>query len=156
MSNATFQQTFGKEPEFTAFAPGRIEFLGNHTDYNGGSVLGAAIDRGITASIAGSDSASIELFSTWNNATVSLSLDDISKREGDERWANYIIGVLDQLIRAGANPTHGFQLFIDSNLPAGAGLGSSAALELAACMVIKSLYQFSLERKGMALLCQRV
>ena len=113
MSNSTFQQTYGKEPEFTAFAPGRIEFLGNHTDYNGGSVLGAAIDRGVTASIAASDSTAIDIFSAQKNSTVSLSLDNIAKREGDESWANYVIGVLDQMMRAGLKPEHGFQLSLE-------------------------------------------
>ena len=84
MSSSIFQQVFGKAPEYTAFASGRIEILGNHTDYNGGHVLGAAIDLGITTSIAATDSAAIEIYSAITQSTVSLSLDNITKREGEE------------------------------------------------------------------------
>ena len=112
-----------------AEAPGRIEFLGNHLDYNGGQVLGAAIDGIVCALAMPREERKIRLFSeTFEDAVVETSLDDLSKRVDDESWANYPLGILWALQEKGLAPSCGFNLVLTTDLPLSAGLSSSAAV----------------------------
>src|SRR5687768_2766504 len=89
-----FRATFGRQPEIIARAPGRIEFIGNHTDYNGGTVLGAAIDRGVWVAVAQRQDARWNFASEQKEDVVRLAAEDFTKRSGPESWANYPLGVL--------------------------------------------------------------
>jgi galactokinase len=136
-----------------AFAPGRVEILGNHTDYNEGVVLSAAIDRGVTASVHRLLQPQIEVSSRTNQRTASKHLDEISPSAA-EPWANYCFGVIRELVAAGWPPT-GLGIEIASDLPVGAGLSSSAALEVATAFAAIDLANWPLAPMKIAQLCQK-
>ena len=131
-----FQQTFGRAPALIARAPGRVEFIGNHTDYNGGAVLGAAIDRYVWAAAAASPTGRRRLFSTQGSAVLELPDDASARVTGSEAWANYPLGVWRSLRDFNLPQPPGFDLLVTSDLPAGAGLSSSAALELSVALAL--------------------
>ncbi|SVD92203.1 uncharacterized protein METZ01_LOCUS445057, partial [marine metagenome] len=139
-----------------AEAPGRIEFLGNHVDYNGGKVLGAAIDGKVCALALPHDEKTIRLFSeTFEEAVVETSLDDLSKQKEEASWANYPLGILWAMQERGLAPTTGFNLVFTSDLPLSAGLSSSAAIELATALALLQLGNHSLGKLELSKLCQR-
>jgi galactokinase len=130
-----FRGVYGRAPEFIACAPGRIEFIGNHTDYNGGTVLGASIDRGVTVALARRDDGAWRFASDGRGAPVSLPAGCRQKQAGDAAWINYPLGVLAMLPSFGLREPAGFDYLAASDLPVGAGLSSSAAIELASALV---------------------
>jgi galactokinase len=136
-----------------AFAPGRVEILGNHTDYNDGVVLSAAIDRGVIASINRLLEPQIEVSSQTNQRTAVELLGELSPST-EEPWANYCFGVIQELMEAGL-PGHGLRIEIASDLPLGAGLSSSAALEVATAFATIDLANWSLPPMKIAQLCQK-
>ncbi|MFP6886157.1 MAG: galactokinase [Opitutales bacterium] len=140
----------------SAIAPGRVEFLGNHIDYNGGKVLGAAIDGIVCALARPRKERTIRLFSeTFEDAVVETSLDDLSRREGRESWANYPLGILRALKEASLAPPASFELILTTDLPLSAGLSSSAAVELATALALLQLGGHTLEKVELARLCRR-
>ena len=122
-----------------ARAPGRVEFIGNHTDYNGGAVLGAAIDRYVWVAAAANPAGRLRLFSAHSAAVLELPADPGTKITGSDSWANYPLGVWRGLRDFNLPQPAGFDLLVDSNLPSGAGLSSSAALELATALALLQL-----------------
>ncbi len=137
----------------TAFAPGRVEILGNHTDYNLGVVLSSAIHLGVTIRASPLASRILQISSRTNHRSVAVDMDHLKPLEQDP-WANYPIGVIKILLEAGYS-LGGMQLTITSSLPLGAGLSSSAALEVATAMVANELYSLQIEKMPMAKLCQK-
>ncbi len=133
----------------TAFAPGRVELLGNHTDYNGGLVLGVAIERGLTVCSTRRDDGRVVV----ESATMGrVELPRAGLRPLlEDRWANYPLGVAHELDLA----TGGFELSIRGDLPAGAGLSSSAALEVATALGLLALDHRTLAPMEIARACQR-
>ena len=129
-----FRVTFGRPPEIMARAPGRIEFIGNHTDYNGGTVLGAAIDREMVVALATRPDGCRNFVSAQKDGVVRIAADEFAKRTGAESWVNYPLGVLSSLREFGLNTPAGFDYFAASDLPLGAGLSSSAAIEMASAL----------------------
>jgi galactokinase len=136
----------------TAYAPGRVELLGNHTDYNQGVVLAAAIDRGLTVSGGQRDDRIISLISS-SDGPFEIPLSELRPQTSD-RWANYALGVVSELIAAGVR-LRGFSAMIDGNLPAGYGLSSSAAFEVATAMFLLKLFPHDLAPLEIARVCQR-
>lgn len=136
---AQFQTTFGRLPTVLARAPGRVEFIGNHTDYNGGAVLGAAIDRYVWAAAAPNPAGRWRLFSLGGASVLELASAPATRITGTDSWANYPLGVWRSLRDFSLPQPPGFDLLVDSNLPPGAGLSSSAALELAVALALASL-----------------
>ena len=128
---ALFQQIHGREPSVITRAPGRIEFIGNHTDYNGGTVLGASIDRGVCVAIAPRTDGKRNFYSLFTGTTVTLDAAVSIKQLGDASWINYPLGVIAALPAFGLHMPQGFDYVAMSDLPTGAGLSSSAAIELA-------------------------
>lgn len=129
-----FRVRYGRNPEFIARAPGRIEFIGNHTDYNGGIVLGAAIDRGVWVALARRNDA-VRCFATEQRAeVVTTSAAKLEKLSGAQSWVNYPLGVLAALPEFGLRAPGGFDYLAAADLPPGAGLSSSAAIELASAL----------------------
>ncbi|HEX2852717.1 MAG TPA: galactokinase [Opitutaceae bacterium] len=126
-----FRSAYGNSPEIIARAPGRIEFIGNHTDYNGGTVLGASIDRGVWVALARRHDGQRKFGSDQRNGVVTQPAGTIKKLSGEDGWANYPLGVLTALPKFGLKAPEGFDYFAVSDLPTGAGLSSSAAIELA-------------------------
>ena len=147
-----FAKIFGGQATAYGEAPGRVEVLGNHTDYNEGFILSAAIDRYLVAvgrPVAG------------NTATVhSLTLNsrcsfDVANpvRSNSTPWSNYIAGVVWQLQKVGRR-IGGFEAVISGNVPLGAGLAGSAALELATALFLKKINGFEMDPIDLALNCQ--
>src|SRR5205809_6304803 len=135
-----------------AYAPGRVELLGNHTDYNEGVVLGAAIDRGISVPGSRRDDGMIQIHS-HDFGKVEIPLSELRPRSED-RWANYALGVVRELIDLGASVT-GFDAEITGDVPVGAGLSSSAPLELAIALFVLMLSPRELAPLQIATACQR-
>jgi galactokinase len=132
---AQFEKIFGRAPELVARAPGRIEFIGNHTDYNGGTVLGASIDRGVAVALARRDDDKRNFYSRISGKTVTLPADTEPVRQsGDASWTNYPLGILAALPHFGLRAPGGFDYLAESDLPPGAGLSSSAAIEIASAL----------------------
>lgn len=134
---AKFKETYGREPTVVTRAPGRIEFIGNHTDYNGGVVLGASVDRGITVAMAPREDGKRRLASDYSGDSVSIVSVSGGKPQhqaGDASWTNYPLGIVDSFPAFNLTPPNGFDYLAVSDLPVGSGLSSSAAIELASAL----------------------
>lgn len=133
-----FESQFGGEPDGVWLAPGRANLMGEHTDYNDGYVLPFALSQGVTAAAARRDARRLTLCSRQEPAaTVEIALDGLAPGQVTG-WAAYPAGVAWALEAAG-HPVPGACLAIDSDLPAGAGLSSSAALECATALALTEL-----------------
>jgi len=138
----------------SAYAPGRVELLGNHTDYNQGVVLAAAIDRGLRVTGQARGDEQIVLTSTALGRRVEVSLRNI-ERQAAEPWSSYALGVASEMLARGL-PIGGFEAEVSGNLPVGGGLSSSAAFEVATALFICKLHNIALEPLELAKLCHRV
>lgn len=134
-----FHATFGRSPTVIARAPGRIEFIGNHTDYNGGTVLGAAIDRGLWVAVAPNENSERRFASEQHPEVTTISSGELIKQTGAAEWINYPLGVLAALPEFDLKSPDGFDLLVISDLPTGAGLSSSAAFELSSALAFLAL-----------------
>lgn len=141
-------------PLLTARAPGRVELLGNHTDYNEGHVLSAAINHSVVARGTAAPGRQVTLRSAFAPGAIEASLDALTPRRGEEEWANYPLGVLHFLQEAGHAIGGGAWEF-SSDLPAGAGLSSSAALEVATAQLAVKLFDLRISRLDLAKICRR-
>ncbi len=135
MIREKFRAAFGREPQFVARAPGRIEFIGNHTDYNGGIVLGASIDRAVEVALSPRTDGRRRFATDIDKAVVDLPSGRPEKASGASSWVNYPLGVLAALPEFGLRAPEGFDYLAVSDVPVGAGLSSSAAIELASALV---------------------
>lgn len=136
-----YTSTFGGVPTQLAFAPGRIEFIGNHTDYNGGLVMGAAVEEGVTVAASRRDDRQMHLICE-RGSLVEAQLDKLEPMQGDASWSNYPVGVTKVLLESGVSMDCGYNLAVVSDLPIGAGMSSSAAIELATAYALAALYGF--------------
>ncbi|MEO6004060.1 MAG: galactokinase [Opitutus sp.] len=134
-----FTAVYGRPPEFVARAPGRVEFIGNHTDYNGGTVLGAALDRSIWVAVAASDEPRWRFVSSPGRRVVSVPVRKPQRQTGERKWLNYPLGVISSFQRFGLKRPAGFDCVVMSDLPTGAGLSSSAALELSSALAFMAV-----------------
>jgi galactokinase len=134
-----FANLYGHAPSVVSRAPGRIEFIGNHTDYNGGTVLGAAINLGVWVAAGPAPAGVLNFATDSQRGIVAVSASDTRKQTGAERWANYPLGVWTSLRGFGLKQPDGLEYLAASNLPAGAGLSSSAAIELASALAYLAL-----------------
>lgn len=160
-AEALFRQTFGAEPTWIASAPGRVNLIGEHTDYNDGFVLPMAIE-GRTV-IAGGPAAEgsgglggeggVTVISELSETPVVFALDALVPA-AESAWFEYLRGVAAGLIERGASPSP-VRLAIASDVPTGSGLSSSAALEVATATLLEHAWQHPLEPVEKALLCQQ-
>jgi len=146
-----FRQAFGRNPELIVSAPGRVNLIGEHTDYNEGFVLPMAIERRLWVAGRKRNDQRVRLRSLNRKKATTFSLPEL-QREG--HWADYPKGVMDQLRQRGF-PLQGFEALFYGDIPVGAGLSSSAALEVASSFLLEKLLGFSLEPVERAKLCQR-
>ncbi|MBA4745700.1 MAG: galactokinase [Muricauda sp.] len=134
-------------PEIIIESPGRINFIGGHTDYNNGFVLPAAIDKKIRFYFRKIDSLeNAVIFSKQYERPIKINLSHIVK--SDVIWENYILGVILQIQKLGKK-LRGFECVIDSNLPIGSGLSSSAALECGMAFGLDKLFELNLTKTEM-------
>jgi galactokinase len=133
-------------------SPGRINIIGEHTDYNAGFVLPAAIDKAVYIAIAPRKDNIISLFAVAYNESFETSLEDIAITK--KGWPNYILGVVHELQVRG-HVTGGFNMVIDADLPVGAGLSSSAAIECATVFALNEIFSFHLSKMDMIHIAQK-
>jgi len=136
-------------------SPGRIEFIGNHTDYNGGQVLGVALNLQVRVTAEARADDHLLFTSEGQAAAYAGTLGGVARQDGPLAWANYPLGVLHVLREAGYPLHTGFTLAFSSDLPAGAGLSSSAAIELATLEAVCALSGLQLDDRDKVLLAQR-
>jgi galactokinase len=133
-----FKQQFGYTPTHLVRVPGRIELLGNHTDYNQGLVLALAVDQYVSIATSPRSDGKIELVSSAFPQRELFWLSEFKRNPGAP-WADYVKGMLDRLRRHGV-PFSGFTAAIHSTIPPGAGLGSSGALAIATALAVRQLH----------------
>lgn len=143
MIREIFKENFGYEATVEIKSPGRINVIGEHTDYNEGFVLPAAIDRYGHVAARKRDDDKILLHAKEFNEHFEVALKDICPVTGS--WTNYILGVVDQLVKRGY-PVSGFEMTVTGDVPVGAGLSSSAAIECAVCAALGVLFDLHLEK----------
>jgi galactokinase len=140
-----YKDRFGEDPEVVASAPGRVNLIGEHTDYNGGFVLPCAVERRVAAAVGRGGK---ELYSTrFEEARPTGNAKDSS-------WADYPRGVAWAIGEAG-HETGVFQAAFAGDVPLGSGLSSSAAIEAATALALDALFGLGMDRKDLAVLCQR-
>ena len=123
----------GERPRYFR-APGRVDILGSHTDYNEGFILASSIDRDVMAAGRLRDDGVLNLHSLNTHLEVRVNLDDLNYDE-EHGWANYPKGVVYELLKAGV-PVEGADLVFHGEVPVGGNLSSSAALEAATCIAV--------------------
>jgi galactokinase len=149
---ASFRRHFDRSPTHAAAAPGRVNLIGEHTDYNAGFVLPMAIERQTLLVAHPREDYQARLVSGLEDAPAEFDVDR-SLSAGEPAWANYVRGVVAGFLERGLDPG-GFEAVVDSNVPLGGGLSSSAALEMATATLLESLAGQTLGGKEKALLCQ--
>ena len=147
-----FQRTFGKRPRLFS-APGRVNLIGEHTDYNDGFVLPIAIDRRTYIAASANEGRVVRVHSLDLNEAASFSLDN-PDASLEKKWLAYVAGVAFELQKGGASVS-GADLVVRSEVPLGAGLSSSAALEVSVAAALLALSNRTLEATSLALTAQR-
>ncbi len=149
-----FEKQYGQPPRWIVAAPGRVNVIGEHTDYNDGVVLPKAIERYTLVAAAPSGSRKIQLRSTVNDQPATIDLAQPLKPFPKGTWANYPAGVIAGFLARGLNPGS-FDAMIHSTVPFGGGLSSSAALEVATATLLEVITGKKLDPVEKALLCQK-
>ena len=133
-------------------SPGRINIIGEHTDYNEGFVMPAAIDKAVYVAVSKRDDDEIHLFAKDYEEAHTVKLNELQVSE--KGWPNYILGVADQLLKRGYTLS-GFNLYIDGDVPLGAGLSSSAAVECATAYALDQLFGLAIAKLDLAFIAQK-
>jgi galactokinase len=148
--NDFFKKNFSSTPHLF-FSPGRINFIGEHIDYNDGFVMPAAIDKGVYYAIGLNNTDELHFTALDFNENLSIKINDIKKMTG---WKNYVLSVVNEFLIKDLK-VKGFDCVFAGDIASGAGISSSAAVEGGLAFAINELYNFGLDRKQLALLCQR-
>jgi len=149
-----FQKRFQKKPDHIFFSPGRVNLIGEHIDYNGGKVMPCAISLGTYLAIS-KNTDKVFRFQCLNfPETAELHLQNSYTKSGKE-WFNYPLGILDQILSLG-HSVSGLDMLFDGTLPIGAGLSSSASIEVLTAYALDQLFQLNIPKIDIALLCKKV
>ncbi len=151
-----FNEILGENDNLRVFfSPGRVNLIGEHTDYNGGNVFPCALSFGTYGAIALRDDKTVRMYSDnfKDLGIISFNIDRLVNDEKDD-WANYPKGVIDVLKKHGYNVDCGFDMVVFGNIPNGAGLSSSASLELLMAVMINDLFKFNVSRIDLVKYCQ--
>ena len=148
---AGFESRFNRRPAGLWSAPGRVNLIGEHTDYNDGFVFPFAIDRRTVVALGLREDRLVRVASSFADDAIEISLDELIP-ENLHGWSAYPLGVAWALGRFGADleAVPGFEVFIDSNVPIGAGLSSSAAIESAVALALNDAWGLGLDRRTLA------
>jgi galactokinase len=149
---SVFINHFGYSPTLQTKSPGRINLIGEHTDYNLGFVLPAAIDFGAYVAIAKRTDSVINLFAKDLNEHHNVDLHSLVPIEN--HWSAYVLGVVDQLLKSGKT-LRGFDLALTCDVPIGAGMSSSAAVECATAFALNELFGLNMNRLDIVRLAQK-
>jgi galactokinase len=154
----SFESVFGNQEQAKVFyAPGRVNLIGEHIDYNGGFVFPAAISLGTYGVARLRSDETIRLYSENypDNGIIEVNLRDM-EYQYNHGWANYAKGIITFLLSEGRKLPVGFDLYVSGNLPTASGLSSSASLEVLVAYIANDLYQLNISRVDIALMAQRV
>ncbi|MEO6611144.1 MAG: galactokinase [Chitinophagaceae bacterium] len=149
-----FRNRFRREPEGVFFCPGRVNLIGEHIDYNGGSVMPCTISRGTYLAAGRNIDKTFRFQSMGFPATASLHVQSSYTKAGKD-WFNYPLGVFHELLQEG-HELPGMDLLFDGDLPIGAGLSSSASIEVLTAFAASELMGLNISRKDIALLAKKV
>lgn len=144
-----FQTVYGKEAEAVYFSPGRVNLIGEHTDYNGGYVFPCALSFGTYLLLLKNGKKEVNFRSLNQPDAVTVSLDKLTERL-ENSWANYPLGVFAQFVKRGCPIDEGFDILIWGDVPNGAGLSSSASLEVVTAYALNDQLGTSLTRTELA------
>ena len=150
---ADFERHFGETADAVFFSPGRVNLIGEHTDYNGGWVLPAAIDLGTYFVLKRRPGSTINIFSQNYAEQIEINLQNLGDRKPENHWADYFVGV----IREFSNQTEqceGMDILVTSTLPVAAGLSSSASITTGFASVLNDLWALSMPPEKLALIAQ--
>ena len=149
-----FQKRFQKKPDHIFFSPGRVNLIGEHIDYNGGKVMPCAISLGTCLAIS-KNTDKVFRFQCLNfPETAELHLQNSYTKSGKE-WFNYPLGILNHVLGLG-HSVSGLDMLFDGNLPIGAGLSSSASIEVLMAFALDQLFQLNIPKVEIALLSKKV
>ena len=151
-----FRRTYQENPEGIYFAPGRVNLIGEHTDYNGGNVFPCALTIGTYAAVKKREDRLIRLFSEnfAQKGVIQFSLDELVYDRSHD-WANYPKGVIKVFMESGYSIPFGMDIYYSGNIPHGAGLSSSASIEVVTAFILKEIFQLSVEMIELVKYCQR-
>lgn len=152
-----FNKIFDSNMTHAFFSPGRVNLIGEHTDYNGGHVLPASITLGTYAAVAKNGTKKVRLFSN-NFPDAGIITFDLGQLEFNKKdsWGNYVKGMVKYLKEAGHSIKQGLDIMIEGDIPNGSGLSSSASLELLAGIIFEELEGLTLERLDLIKMGRRV
>lgn len=155
-ARAGFEAVFGRAADGLWSAPGRVNLIGEHTDYNEGFVLPFAIDRRTVVALGVRDDRRVRVASTFADELAEIDLDALAP-DALGGWSAYPLGVAWAFSEFGADlgAVPGVDLFIDSDVPVGAGLSSSAAIESAVALALNDVWRLGLDRRTLARVGQR-
>lgn len=145
--NDKFAEIFGEQAEATFFSPGRINLIGEHTDYNGGHVFPCAISLGTYGAARKREDNKLRFYSAnfEDLGIIETSLDDL-KYDKKDNWVNYAKGMIYFLKETGHDVDKGMDIFIEGNIPNGSGLSSSASLEMLIGVIAQELFNLDIDR----------
>lgn len=150
-----FEKVYGVKPTIVSYAPGRIEVLGNHTDYNEGYVFSAAIDKGTFFAVAPTTDDTCELTAGDFMETAKFTTKTVAPAT-EMTWQNYVTGTFNWLFDGEpAKAPHGWKGMFLGNIPLGAGLSSSAALEMCTVLALAKMYGIEKDKTTMAKIGQK-
>ncbi len=151
-----FIEKFGIEHTKKFFSPGRVNLIGEHTDYNGGNVFPCAIDKGTFALVKEREDNKFRMYSEnfESLGVIEFTLEKL-ENEKEHDWANYPKGVIKMFLDAGYKIDRGFDILFYGNIPNGAGLSSSASIEILTAVVLKELFNLGIDMIEMVKLGQK-
>jgi galactokinase len=151
---STFKTHFGEDPKIVVRAPGRINLIGEHTDYNGGYVLPAAIDKAVYFAVSPREDDECHFIAHDLNESFTVNLKELKKTDSYS-WANYLMGVLDEINKIKPEILRGVNLSFGGDIPSGGGVSSSAAIENGIGFAVNELFHLGLSRIDLLKISQR-
>ncbi|WP_113635361.1 galactokinase [Nubsella zeaxanthinifaciens] len=150
-----FEKNFGYTPQYEFFAPGRVNLIGEHIDYNGGLVMPCAITMGTWLCVGKTDENVIRFRSLNFEEQIEIPLQNSFSKTGSE-WFNYPLGVINELQKAYDWQWGGLDLLYHGNIPIGSGLSSSASIEVVTAFALNQIYDLGIDRLSLVKHCKKV